>query len=82
MADPQVYLEKMSAFSRMLRLQGLLASPQETADACRVLIEIGFENRALVQQSLVTVPEVLTHFRKDVRRILMPGIVTAFLVAD
>lgn len=52
MADPQVYLEKMSAFSRMLRLQGLLASPQETADACRVLIEIGFEDRQLVRQAL------------------------------
>ena len=52
MADPQVYLEKMSAFSRLLRLQGLLASPQETADACRVLIEIGFEDRQLVRQAL------------------------------
>ena len=52
MADPQVYLEKMSAFSRMLRLQGLLASPQETADACRVLIEIGFEDRQLIRQAL------------------------------
>lgn len=52
MDDPQVYLEKLSAFSRMLRLQGLSASPQETADACRMLIETGFENRALVKQML------------------------------
>ena len=52
MVEPDIYLEKMSAFSRMLRLQGLLASPQETADACRVLIEIGFEDRQLVRQAL------------------------------
>ena len=52
MADPQVYLEKMSAFSRMLRLQGLLASPQETADACRILIEVGFDDKELVRQAL------------------------------
>lgn len=52
MDDPQVYLEKLSAFSRMLRLQGLLASPQETADACRVLLDIGFDNKQLVKQTL------------------------------
>ena len=38
MDDPQVYLEKMSAFSRMLRLAGLPVSPKETADACDILI--------------------------------------------
>ena len=38
MDDQQVYLEKLSAFSRMLRLQGLNVSPQETADSCRILI--------------------------------------------
>ena len=52
MDDPQVYLEKLSAFSRMLRLQGLLASPQETTDACRVLLDIGFDNKQLVKQTL------------------------------
>lgn len=39
-------------------------------------------DNALLQQSLVTVPEALTRFRKDVRRILMPKIITAFLTAD
>ena len=34
MVDPGVYLEKLSAFSRMLRLEGLPVSPKETADAC------------------------------------------------
>ena len=55
MDDQQVYLEKLSAFSRMLRLQGLNVSPQETADACRILIEIGFENRDTVRQVLRTI---------------------------
>jgi len=55
MDDPQVYLEKMSAFSRMLRLHGLLASPQETADACRMLIEIGFEEKQLVKNALCAI---------------------------
>ena len=55
MRDPQVYLEKMSSFSRMLRLQGLLASPQETLDACRILIEIGFDDREIVKQALCSI---------------------------
>ena len=55
MDDPQVYLEKMSAFSRMLRLEGLSASPQETADACRILIEIGFSDRELVKEALCSI---------------------------
>jgi len=55
MDDPQVYLEKLSAFSRMLRLQGLSCGPQETADACKILIEIGFENKALVKEALCTI---------------------------
>ena len=55
MADPQVYLEKMSLFSRMLRLEGLIVSPQETADACQVLIGLGFEDRQQVKAALRTV---------------------------
>ena len=38
MVDVGVYLEKLSAFSRMLRLEGLPVSPKETADACEILI--------------------------------------------
>ena len=52
MVDPGVYLEKMSAFSRMLSLEGLTVSPQETADACRVLIELGLEDRQQVKTAL------------------------------
>ena len=55
MDDPQVYLEKISAFSRMLRLNGLSCGPQEVADACKILIEIGFENRELMCQSLCAI---------------------------
>ena len=55
MADHGVYLEKMSAFSRMLHLEGLPVSPQETADACRVLIGLGVEDRELVKTALRTV---------------------------
>ena len=55
MADPGVYLEKISAFSRMLHLEGLPVSPQETADACKVLIALGMENREQVKTALRTV---------------------------
>ena len=55
MADPAVYLEKLSAFSRMLRLEGLPVSPKETADASQILIALGFEDREVVKTALRTV---------------------------
>lgn len=55
MADTGVYLEKLSAFSRMLRLEGLAVSPRETGDAGRILTELGFADRALVKTALRTV---------------------------
>ena len=55
MVDPGVYLEKLSAFSRMLRLEGLPVSPKETADACGILLEVGFADRDLVKAALRTV---------------------------
>ena len=55
MAESGVYLEKISAFSRMLRLEGLPIGPQETADACKLLTEIGFEDRKTVKTALRTV---------------------------
>ena len=55
MTDGQVYLEKLSAFSRLLHLEGLNISPQETADACRVLIDFGLEDREQVKVALRTV---------------------------
>ena len=38
MTEPDVYLEKLSAFSRMLHLENLSVSPKETEDAARLLI--------------------------------------------
>ena len=55
MDDHLVYLEKMSAFSRMLHLEGLPVSPKETEDACRILIELGMEDRESVKTALRTV---------------------------
>ncbi len=55
MAEPQVYLEKLSAFARILRLEGLPVSPQETADAARMLTSLGFEDRELVKTLLRTI---------------------------
>lgn len=55
MAEPGVYLEKLSAFSRMLRLEGLGISPKETADASRILVSLGFEDREQVKTALRTV---------------------------
>ena len=55
MVEPAVYLEKLSAFSRMLRLEGLPVSPKETADACEILVGLGFEDRELVKTALRTV---------------------------
>ena len=55
MVDPNVYLEKMSLFSRMLRLEGLPITPKETEDACRVLINVGLDDRDRVKTALRTV---------------------------
>jgi len=55
MDDTGVYLEKVSAFSRMLRLEGLTVGQAETADACRVLTWLGFDDRLLMKTALRTV---------------------------
>lgn len=55
MIDPAVYLEKLSYFSRMLRLEGLAVSPKETADAAQLLTVLGLEDREQVKTALRTV---------------------------
>ena len=55
MADPGVYSEKLSYFSRMLRREGLSVGPQETADACQILVALGLEDREAVKTALRTV---------------------------
>ena len=55
MADGSVYLEKLSAFSRILLAEGLSVSPRETEDACRVILALGMEDRQRLQTALRTV---------------------------
>ena len=55
MGEPVVYLEKLSAFSGMLRMEGLSVSPKETADACQILISLGMDDREQVKTALRTV---------------------------
>ena len=45
MDEPEVYLEKLSAFARMLRLEGLPIGLRETEDAAKLLVELGFLER-------------------------------------
>ena len=55
MTNPEVYLGKLSAFSRLLRREGLAVSPKETADATQLLITLGLADRELVKTALRTV---------------------------
>ena len=55
MTEPEVYLEKLSAFSRILRMEGLSVSPKETEDAGRLLIALGLDDRQRVKTALRTV---------------------------
>ena len=52
MDDPQVYLDKLSGFARILRQNGINATHQETADACSILLKLGFEDRDTVKLAL------------------------------
>ena len=55
MVEPEVYLEKLSAFSRMLRLEGFSIGPAETGDAAKILIALGMAERQQVKTALRTV---------------------------
>jgi len=55
MVDPEVYLQKLSAFSRMLRLEGLSVSPKETEDASKLLLHLDMTDREQVKTALRTV---------------------------
>ena len=55
MTDSAVYLEKLSAFSRILRLEGLTVSPKETEDAGRLLSGLDLTDRTQVKTALRTV---------------------------
>lgn len=53
MAD--VYVEKLAAFGRMLRMEGLAASPKATEDAARLLQQLPLTRRETVKTALRTV---------------------------
>ncbi len=53
--DLGVYLEKLALFGRILRQEGLDITPNETADAVRILMELGFDDRTVVKTALRTV---------------------------
>lgn len=55
MCETRVYLEKLSLFGQILRQEGLDVTTSETADACRILLELGFEDRNVVKTALRTV---------------------------
>ena len=55
MVEPEVYLEKLSAFSRMLRLEGFAIGPAETGDAAKILVALGMAQRQQVKTALRTV---------------------------
>ena len=55
MDETGVYLEKLSYFSRMLRLHDLNVSPKETEDAAKILVTLGFDDRERVKTALRTV---------------------------
>ncbi len=55
MDNHTVYLEKLSAFSRMLRREGLAVGPRETGDAALILTELGLGDREQMKTALRTV---------------------------
>ena len=55
MLDYEVYLEKLAVFGRLLREQGLDVTPAETADAARVTIDLGAQDREVLKTALRTV---------------------------
>lgn len=49
------YVEKITAFSALLREEGIIAGPQETADACTVLSTMDLSDRTTVRDALCAV---------------------------
>jgi len=55
MTSENVYIEKLSEFSALLRQEGLTVGLQETADACEVLQAFDLTDRAVVRDALCAV---------------------------
>ena len=77
MDDNAVYAAKLSAFSRMLRLEGLNVSPKETADACQILSLIGFEDKAQVKAALSTI-----YAKSKEEQILFERVFDGFFISE
>ena len=77
MAESGVYVEKIARFARLLRQAGLAVGTQETADACRVLSVLGFEDREQVRTALRT---VFAKSREE--QILFDGAFDGFFVSE
>lgn len=52
MTDQGVYLEKLTAFVRLLRMHGLSVGPGDAADGARLLTQLGFSDREQVKTAL------------------------------
>lgn len=55
MDETTAYLERLAAFSRLLRQKGLPIGPRETADGAEILLNIGMDDREQVKTALRTV---------------------------
>ena len=51
----EIYLEKLSAFGRMLRAEGLNVGPKDTEDGARLLAAMDLQDREQVKTALRTV---------------------------
>ncbi|MBR2132065.1 MAG: VWA domain-containing protein [Oscillospiraceae bacterium] len=49
------YVEKLTAFSALLRQEGITAGPQETTDACIILSDLDLSQRSIVRDALCAV---------------------------
>lgn len=77
MVEPEVYLEKLSAFSRMLRLKGLSISPKETGDAALVLTALGMTDREQVKTVLRTV-----YAKSREEQLIFDGVFDGFFLSE
>ena len=77
MADTEIYLEKLSYFSRLLRQEGLNANPKDTADAARLLTAVGLEDRETVKTALCT---VFAHSREE--QLIFDRVFDGFFISE
>lgn len=77
MDDPKVYLDKMAAFSRMLRLHGISATHAETADACKILIELGMGDREQVKEALSAI-----YAKSREEQLIFDGVFDGFFISE